>query len=395
MDFELSPEQEQLQREIDDYLGDLVTPELEAELQLLPEGGSPEEAPHYTRCLRRLGEDGWLGIGWPTEFGGQGRSPIEQYIFFDATVGYHAIPIPMLALNTVGPTIMQEGSQEQKERFLPPILKGELNIGIGYTEPDAGSDLASLKTTAVRDGDDYIINGQKVFTSLAHFSDYIWLAARTDTGAKKHRGISIFMVDIKSPGLSIAPLHCMGNFRTNFTYYDNVRVPANCLIGKENAGWGYINTQLAMERVTLVPHSRPRRALEELTAWAKQTTLDGVRVIDHPWVRTGLAEIARDGEVLKLLNYRVAWLIAAGVVPYAEASVVKIFGSEMLQRVHGFAMRMMGLLGQLEPGSDLAPGGGRMEREFLAKMLLTFGGGANEVLRDVIALAGLGMPRSR
>jgi alkylation response protein AidB-like acyl-CoA dehydrogenase len=247
----------------------------------------------------------------------------------------------------------------------------------------------------VRDGDDYRINGQKVFTSLAHFSDYIWLAARTDPDAKKHRGISIFMVDTGSSGFSIEPLHCMGRFRTNFTYYDDVRVPKDCLIGVENAGWRYINTQLAMERITLVPHSQPRRALEELSSWAKQTTLDGVRVIDRPWVRTGLAEIARDTEVLRLMNYRVAWLIGRGEVPYAEASMVKVFGSELFQRVNGFALRMMGLLGQLEPGCELAPGGGRLEREFLAKMLLTFGGGANEVLRDVIALTGLGMPRSR
>jgi alkylation response protein AidB-like acyl-CoA dehydrogenase len=395
MDLELSPEQERLQREIYDHLDDLMTPELRAELQVFPEGGGPREAPHYTRCLRRLGEDGWLGIGWPEEYGGQGRSPIEQYIFFDAAVGYHAIPIPMLALNTVGPTIMQEGTDEQKKRFLPPILKGELNVGIGYTEPDAGSDLASLKTTAVRDGDHYVINGQKVFTSLAHFADYIWLAARTDPEAKKHRGISIFMVDTTSPGFSCEPLNCMGRFRTNFTYYDDVRAPKECLIGEENNGWHYINTQLAMERITLVPHSRPRRALEELTRWAGETTLDGSPVIEQPWVRRGLTEIERDTEVLKLLNYRVAWLITRGVVPHAEASMVKVFGSEMLQRVHGFALQMMGLLGQLEPGSDLAPGGGRMEREFLAKMLLTFGGGANEVLRDVIALAGLGMPRSR
>lgn len=395
MDFELSAEQEQLQREIYDYLADLVTPELEAEMQLLPEGGSAQEAPHYTRCLRRLGKDGWLGIGWPTEFGGQGRGPIEQYVFFDACAGYYAIPIPMLALNTVGPTIMREGSQEQKERFLPPILRGELHIGIGYTEPGAGSDLASLKTTAVRDGEHYVVNGQKVFTSMAHFCDYIWLAARTDPDAKKHRGISIFMLDTKTPGLSIEPLHCMGNFRTNFTYYDDVRIPADCLIGEENAGWKYINTQLAMERVTLVPHSRPRRALDELTQWARETTLDGRLVIDQPWVRTGLAEIARDSEVLKLLNYHVAWLVGNGVVPHAEASAVKVFGSEFFQRVHGFGMRMMGLLGQLAPGSELAPGGGQMEREFLAKMLLTFGGGANEVLRDMIALVGLGMPRSR
>ncbi|MFN8543407.1 MAG: acyl-CoA dehydrogenase family protein [Candidatus Binatia bacterium] len=395
MDFELTPEQDRLQHEVYAYLDALVTPALLAELRDKPEGGGSEDAPEYTKCLRRLGEDGWLGIGWPTAYGGQGRSAIEQYIFFDAVAGHHALPIPMLALNTVGPTIMQVGTPEQKARFLPPILKGRLNIGIGYTEPAAGSDLASLKTTAVRDGDDYVITGQKVFTSLAHFCDYIWLAARTDPAAKKHKGISIFMVDTKSPGFSLDPLETMGGFRTNVTYYDGVRVPRNCLIGEENAGWYYINTQLAMERITLVPHSRAARLVDEMVRWASATELDGARVADAPWVRARLAELSRDAEVLKLLNYRVAWQISQGAVPFAEASMVKIFGSELFQRIHGLGLQMMGLLGQLEPGSALAPLGGKVEREYLAKMLLTFGGGANEVLRDVVAIMGLGMPRSR
>ena len=395
MDFELTPEQESLQREIYAYLDALVTPELLAELRVTPEGGGPEDAPEYTRCLRRLGEDGWLGIGWPAEYGGRGRGAIEQYIFFDAVAGYHALPIPMLALNTVGPTIMQVGTAAQKERFLPPILAGRLNIGIGYTEPGAGSDLASLKTTAVRDGDEWVVNGQKIFTSLAHFCDYIWLAARTDPTAKKHKGISIFMVDTRSPGFGCDPLYTMGGFRTNVTYYDDVRVPKDCLIGEENAGWYYINTQLAMERITLVPHSRAARLVDEMVRWVTEARLDGARVADAPWVRARLAEMARDSEVLKLLNYRVAWQISQGVVPFAEASMVKIFGSELFQRIHGFSLQMMGLCGQLEPGSDLAPLGGRIEREYLAKMLLTFGGGANEVLRDVVATMGLGMPRSR
>ena len=184
MNFELTPEQQKIEREIYEYLDVLVTPELLAELQVEPEGGGPSESPHYNRCVKRLGEDGWLGIGWPVEYGGRGLGPVEQYMFLDAALGYHAIPLPVLALQTVGPTIMQEGTPEQKERFLPPVLKGELNIGIGYTEPGAGTDLASLKTTAVRDGDDYVINGQKVFTTLAHFCDYIWLAARTDPTSK-------------------------------------------------------------------------------------------------------------------------------------------------------------------------------------------------------------------
>jgi hypothetical protein len=395
MDFELTPEQQQVELEVYDYLEKLVTPELEAELAAIPEGGGPDTHPYYTQAMRQLGHDGWLGIGWPKEYGGQNRSSIEQYIFFDAVMGYYRIPIPLLALNTVGPTIMRHGTEEQKKRFLPPILSGELNIAIGYTEPEAGSDLASLKTKAERDGDHYIINGQKIFTSLAHHADYIWLAARTDPNVKKHKGISIFMVDINTPGITVDPLFTMGGFQSNFTYYDNVRVPKDCLIGEENKGWRYINSQLAMERVALVPHSRTRHAFQEMTTWAKENTLDGRLVIDEPWVRSQLAEIAMDIEVLKLFNFRVAWQLTQGVEPFAEASMTKIFGSELLQRVTGVCIDMMGLVGGLQPPSKLAPFSGRYQQEFLSMRLLTFGGGANEVLRDIIALIGLGMPPSR
>lgn len=223
-----------------------------------------------------------------------GKDAIDQYIFFDTVAGYYRVPIPFLAINAIGSTIMRAGTEEQKDRFLPPLLRGGLNIAVGYTEPGAGSDLASLKTKAVRDGDDYVISGQKVFTSLANFCDYIWLAVRTDPSAKKHKGISIFMVDTRLPGITINPMQTMGGFRTNVTFYDNVRVPKSCLIGEENKGWSYINSQLAMERIGLVPHSRMRRMLEEMIAWARSTTIDGRRVFDEPWVRKD-SPISRPG----------------------------------------------------------------------------------------------------
>ena len=291
MDFQLNEAQQQLQREITAYLERHVTPSLEAELLAQQEGGGPDTHPHYSRFIRQLGRDGWLGLAWPKRYGGQERDAIDQYIFFDTVAGYYRVPIPFLAINAIGSTIMRAGTEEQKDRFLPPLLRGELNIAVGYTEPGAGSDLASLRTKAVRDGDDYVINGQKVFTSLAHFCDYIWLAARTDPAAKKHKGISIFMVDTRLPGVTISPLRTMGGFRTNVTFYDNVRVPKACLIGEENKGWSYINSQLAMERIGLVPHSRMRRILEEMIAWAKGTTIDGRRVFDEAWVRERLADL--------------------------------------------------------------------------------------------------------
>ena len=395
MDFQLTEAQQQLQRDVIDYLERHVTPALEAELLAQQEGGGPDTHPHYSQFIRQLGRDGWLGLAWPKRYGGQERDAIDQYIFFDTVAGYYRIPIPFLAINAIGSTIMRAGTEEQKDRFLPPLLRGELNIAVGYSEPGAGSDLASLRTRAVRDGDDYVITGQKVFTSLAHFCDYIWLAARTDPTVKKHKGISIFMVDTRSPGVTITPLHTMGGFRTNVTFYDDVRVPKSCLIGEVNKGWSYINSQLAMERIGLVPHSRMRRVLEEMIAWARSATIDGRRVFDEPWVRERLADLTARTEVLRLFKFRAASQIALGIEPFAEAAMTKVFGSELFQTVAGTCMDMMGLLGGMQPPSGISPMKGLLQRDFVAMRLLTFGGGTNEVLRDMVALMGLGMPPSR
>ena len=395
MDFSLTPEQQQVERDIYEYLEKLITPEVKAELLISHEGGGPDTHPHFTNAIRQLGKDGWLGIGWPKEYGGQGRNAIEQYLFFDAVWGYHCLPIPMLALNTVGPAIMRHGTDEQKNRFLPKILKGELNISIGYTEPDAGSDLASLRTKAEKDGDHYVINGNKIFTSMAQFCDYLWLAARTDPEAPKHKGISIFMIDINTPGITVDPLMTMGGLMSTFTYYDNVRVPRSCLIGEENKGWNYINSQLAHERLMLGAHSRMQRAIEEATAWTKEHQFDGKPVIEQPWVKNKLAELSVDTEVLRLFNFYVAWQLTQGVEPFADASMTKIFGTELMQKVNGTITQIMGNYGGLQPGCDLAPGEGRIQREFLSMRNITFGGGANEILRDVVAIFGLGMPASR
>jgi len=395
MDFQLTEAQQQLQREIVAYLEKHVTPELEAELLAHQEGGGPDTHPHYCRFMQQLGRDGWLGLAWPKQYGGLERDAIDQYIFFDTIAGYYRIPIPFLAINAIGATIMRAGRPEQKDRFLPPLLRGELNIAVGYTEPGAGTDLASLKTRAVRDGDHYVINGQKVFTSLAHFCDYIWLAARTDPAAKKHKGISIFMVDTRLPGVAISPLRTMGGFRSNVTFYDDVRVPKDCLIGEENKGWSYINSQLAMERIGLVPHSRMRRMLEDMIRWAKDTEIDDRRLFDEPWVREKLADLTVRTEVLRLFNFRAAKMITQGIEPFAEAAMTKVYGSELFQTVAGSCMDIMGLIGGLQPPSDISPTKGLFQRDFAALRLLTFGGGANEVLKDMIALSGLGMPPSR
>ncbi len=391
MEFALTPEQEKFARDFQNYLKTHMTPELVADLE---KGMAYSESEACWKFIRQMGRDGWLGVGWPKEYGGQGRSPLEQHLFYEIAHYEHA-PLPVLPLNTVGPALMRYGSEEQKKEFLPRILKGEIDICIGYTEAEAGTDLASLKTTAIRDGDFYIINGAKVFTSLAHTADYIWLAARTDPkAAKKHHGISVFLIPMNTPGITIRPLNTMPGERNNYTFYDNVRVHKSCLVGEENKGWRYITTQLDFERIMLSPSSPMRRNIEDTIKWAKETRMDGTAVIEQPGVKTKLAELLMEVEVLKMLNYYVAWLITNGVVPYAEASMVKVFGSELYQRVNGTLLQIMGQYGQLQAGSRWAPLRGRVEKAFRSDVVFIFGGGAIEVQRNIIALAGLGMPRS-
>jgi alkylation response protein AidB-like acyl-CoA dehydrogenase len=391
MEFALTPEQEQFAEDFDNYLRKHMTPELIADLD---KDIAYSESPLCMEFIRQMGRDGWLGVGWPKEYGGQGRSPIEQHLFFEIAQ-YHRAPLPVLPLNTVGPAIMRYGSEEQKKEFLPRILRGEVEISIGYTEAEAGTDLASLKTTAVKDGDHYIINGAKVFTSLAHVSDYIWIAARTDPDApKKHHGISIFLIPTNTPGISMKPLYTMPGERNNYTFYDDVRVHESCLVGEENQGWKYLTTQLDFERIMLSPSSPMRRNIEDTIQWAKETTIDGTRVIDRAWVKSRLAELTMEVEVLKILNFQVAWLITKGIVPYAEASMVKVFGSELYQEVNASLLEIMGQFGQLQTGSKWAVHRGRVEKALRSDVVFIFGGGASEVQRNIIAIAGLGMPRA-
>ena len=389
MFIDYTPEQKKLRDELRDYFARILTPEVLAE-NLGTEGGGPL----YTKSLRQMGADGWLGIGWPKEYGGLERSAIDQYIFFDE-VQRTGFPIPFLTLCTVGPTLIKFGTSEQKAKMLPRILKGELHFAIGYSEPGAGTDLAALTTRAVKDGDDYVVTGQKVFTSLAEYADYIWLAVRTDPDAPKHKGISILMVDTKSPGFSLSPIHTLGGNRTNVTYYDNVRVPAAMRVAGENDGWKLITMQLNHERVALLAPGPVTRFVEEVIAWAKATRLsDGRRVIDQPWVQTHLARARAHVEVLKLLAWRHASKIDQGALDPAEASTVKVFGSESFVQIYSLLLEVLGPLGIIKGGSPGAILRGRIEMYYRTTLVLTFGGGVNEVQRDIIAMAGLGLPRA-
>ncbi len=389
MYIDCTAEEERLQSELRAYFAKLVTEDLRAEYS-----GNEGGGPLYRKALRQMGADGWLGIGWPKEFGGQARSAIDQYIFFDE-VQRAGFPIPFLTLCTVGPTLIKYGTDEQKAKMLPAILRGDLHFAIGYSEPSAGTDLAALRTRAVRDGDDYVVSGQKLYTSLAEYADYIWLAVRTDPDAPKHKGISILMVDTKSPGFSLTPIHTLGGNRTNATFYDGVRVPASMRVGRENDGWKLITTQLNHERVALMSPGPVARFVEEVTAWAKETRLpDGRRVIDQPWAQENLARAVAHIDVLKLLTWRQAASIEQGRLDPAEASTVKVFGSEAFVKIYQYLLEVLGPLGIVKEGSPGAVLQGRIERYYRTTLVLTFGGGVNEVQRDIISMVGLQMPRA-
>src|SRR5271156_1212925 len=306
MHLDYTPGQDQLRSEIRAALEKVMTPERTAAIGDRLEGG-----PELRQCVRALAAADLLGVGWPKEYGGRGFSAIEQFIFAEEAQRVSA-PIPFVTLNTVGPTLMQYGTEEQKQKFLPAILDGDVEFAIGYSEPGAGSDLASLRTTAVRDGDDFIINGQKMFTSGAAYADYIWLAARTDPNLKKHKGISILIVPTAAPGFSWQPLHTMPGISTFYTFYDDVRVPASALVGGENQGWQLITTQLNFERAALGNLGALEPLFEKTLHWATTTELDGGRVIDQPWVQIALARVEAQVAAYKLVNMRVNAAMAKG-----------------------------------------------------------------------------------
>jgi alkylation response protein AidB-like acyl-CoA dehydrogenase len=381
---------DELRRQLRAYYDELLTPEIREEV-----ARSEGVGPVVREVVRRMGADGWLGIGWPTEYGGQGRGFVEQYIFFDESMRAGA-PVPMLSINSVAPALMLHGSAEQKSFYLPRILHGEIHFSIGYTEPDAGTDLAALRTVAVRDGDEYLINGQKIFTSLATDADYIWLAVRTDPDEKKHKGISIIIVPTDTPGFKVVPIRNFGNFNTNSTFFENVRVPAANRVGEEHGGWRLITEQLNHERVTICSSGIIERALADTRRWAQQTELtDGRRVVDQPWVQQNLAWVHAHLEVLRLLNWKVAWRAEQGfAMDPADASSVKVYGTEFYMEALGRLLEIMGPAANLRRGSPDAVLDGRVADSLRGLHVLTFGGGTNEMQRDLIALFGLGMPPS-
>jgi 3-oxocholest-4-en-26-oyl-CoA dehydrogenase alpha subunit len=421
-----TPEQERLRRELRDYFGRLMTDEVRAGLADSAEGDYGK-GDAYRAVVRRLGADGWLALGWPQEYGGRGGTMLDQLIFTDEAA-IARVPVPFLTVNSIGPTIMRFGTQAQKSFYLPRIAAGEVHFSIGYSEPGAGTDLASLRTTATRvegegpggtgggsppcmedEGGEYVIDGQKMWTSLIQYADYVWLACRTDPAAPRHKGLSIIIVPTSAPGFSWTPVRTMADVVTSATYYSSVRVPLSARVGAENAGWPLITNQLNHERVALTSAAPVLSALASVLEWAREAKLaGGRRVIDAEWVRLNLARVHAKAEFLKLMNWRIASSTAEGSggvwggrppgpasVGPAAASATKVYGTEFAVEAYRLLMEVLGARALVRSGSPGAALAGRIERMHRAALILTFGGGTNEVQRDIIATTGLGLPAAR
>jgi len=390
MFLDYTDEQRALRKELREYFANLLTPELRAEL-----GAAGEGSAAFRPVVRKMGADGWLGIGWPEEYGGQGRDAFDQFIFFDE-VQRAAAPFPFVTINTVGPTLMSYGTEEQKRRFLPGILSGDLNFAIGYTEPEAGTDLASLRTKAELDGDEWVINGNKVFTSGANQADYVWLACRTDPEAKKHKGISMIIVPTDSPGFTCTPIVTVGSVVTTATFYDDVRAPKENVVGEVNAGWRLITNQLNHERVGLAALAGlAHRLYDQMFEWcATADAGDGRTMAEVPWVQMDLAKAHAKLEAMKLLNWRMATAVANDTLTAADASAAKVFGVETQIDVYRILLGILGAAGYLPQGAPGAVLRGELEKAGRAAQINTFGGGVVEVLREIVATVGLQMTRS-
>jgi alkylation response protein AidB-like acyl-CoA dehydrogenase len=378
MFIDLTPEQARLRDTLRDYFDGLLSPAERAELLTERHGAV------YRDVVRRMGRDGWLGVGWPTEYGGRGFGQVEHQIFVNEAARAD-IPLPAVTLQTVGPVLQSHGTPWQREFFLPRILAGEVHFAIGYTEPDAGTDLAALRTRAVRDGDEYVVDGQKIFTTGAHAADYVWLACRTDPDAPRHKGITILIVDTADPGFSWTPIITHdGAHHVNATYYDRVRVPVTMRVGAENEGWRLITTQLNHERVMLGPAGRLAAMTVRVREWAA-----GRSLLAWPDVRRALARAEAVTRVNELLNWQVA---ATPELSVADASVTKVFSAGQAQAIGQSLAEVVGRHG--DPADpDTATLMTWLDVQNKRNTVLTFGGGVDEIQRELIATAGLGLPR--
>jgi alkylation response protein AidB-like acyl-CoA dehydrogenase len=387
MDFRLGAKSDAFREEVRSFIEEHVTDEL---IEQAHETGTM----HDWDLHRALGERGWIAASWPIEYGGQGRDPYEITALKDelrlAGVPQDGIGNTMIVANT----LRHVGTEEQKRRFLPPALAGDFIFALGYSEPDSGSDVAAAKTRAERDGEEWVINGQKMFTTLAHEAKYVFLLARTNVDVPKHKGLTTFIVPLDAPGVEIQPVHTVGGERTNITFYTDVRIPDDLRVGAVDGGWDVMTVALTFERGG-TGLTEAHRMWERAVAWARATRRHGRAVIDDPLVRERLANMAIDNEVAKLLAYRVSWVAASGGLPGVEGSMHKLWYSERLNAAASDLLDMLAEDGVLSHGEPEAPVDGLVERTYRHAPVTTIYGGSNEVQRSIVAERGLGLPRSR
>jgi alkylation response protein AidB-like acyl-CoA dehydrogenase len=393
MDFRFTSEEEAFRREVHDFIENECPKDLRGGgVNIMAEVGN------LFAWRAKVAKKNWIAPAWPKEYGGAGMSIMEQFIYNQETARMRApahIFLGGLGVAVVGPTIIHYGSEEQKKEFIPKILSGAHMWCQGFSEPEAGSDLASLKTRAVRDGDDYVINGQKIWTTVAHVSHYMLMLARTDPDAPKHKGISYFIVPMKTPGITVRPLLNMPGVREfNEVFLEDVRLPASALLGEENQGWYMAATTLDIERSNIGSAVGQQQSVEDLARFARENSGNGaVRVGSDPSLRFELAERYIETEAAMMLSSRVVTLQARGIIPNYEASAVKLYSMEMAQRIANTGLRLLGLYGQLAHGSKWAPLKGRLEYQYLRSIGSTIEGGTSEIQRNIMATRGLGLPR--
>ena len=381
MDFRFSEQEEKFRKEVKEFLGTVVTNEGIEELEKGTGIG-----PHTWEFMRKMGERRWLAPAFSREYGGMGATRWQQFIIMDEATYHRALPMALCGVGIVGPMLIHHGTEEQRRKFLPRIAKGEIEFALGYTEPEAGSDLANLQIKAEKQGDSYILNGQKIFNTRCHYAQYVWLAARTDPQAPKHKGISLFMVDLKTPGITVRPLWAMDGERTNEVFYDDVKVPEENRVGEENKGFYYILTALAYERS--FPVGNVRRTFEDFVEYVKAQGFG-----EDPLVRQRVAKLATELQALHLLAYRVVWLVEKNKAPSWEAPMVKVSATEFMRKLGDTATEIMGLYGQLQKGSKWAPLKGRMEQLYRHAAIGNIVAGSSEIQRNTIATVGLTLPR--
>ena len=386
-DFRLGSAVESFRDEVHDFLAGHVTDEV-------IERAHTTGTIHDWGLHRAMAGQGWISAGWPAEYGGGGRSPLEMNVLSEELY-LSGAPVDGIGVaSLVAHTILLEGSEWQKSSIIPQILSGEVICCLGYSEPESGSDVAACATKAVRDGDDWVVDGQKMFTTLAHEAGYVFLLTRTNTEVAKHKGLTMFVVPMDTPGIEISPVHTMGGERTNITYYDGVHVDDRYRVGDVDGGWKVMMTALVFER-NAAWYGEAVRLLDHAVRWAATTRdAEGRPMLADPLVRTRLARASAGNEVANLLGWRAAWLASTGTLPGVEGTMAKLFTTEHYQRSASDLIDLLGAEGMRRHGDADAPAGGWIEATYRHCQVTTIYGGTSEVLRNIIAQRGLGLPRS-